>query len=248
MSDFATASGHWYAQDGSPAYTIVGKNGKERNTTLRDARQLGLVPSVTTIIRCAAAPALEKWKRDQVLLSAMTLPRIDGESSDDFVRRVEQDWQQQGRAAADRGMAIHAAIERHYSGEQPDEEYWPWVKVARDEIERVCGPLKWSAERSFSHPKGFGGKTDLHSDGWVLDAKTKDGPADGRKLWDEELMQLAAYRFGLGVHEARCGILHVDRNEPSATVIEATPEQLTNGLEMFFALLAFWQAKTGHRP
>lgn len=248
MSDFATAAGHWYKSDGTPAYTMIGANGKERAVTLRDARKENLFPGVTTIIRCAAAPALEKWKRDQVLLSAMTLPRIDGEPSDDFVRRVEQDWQQQGRAAADRGTAIHAAIERHFRGEQPDEEFWPWVKAARDEIARVCGPQEWSAERSFACARGYGGKTDLHSTAWVIDSKTKDGPADGRKLWDEELMQLAAYRHGLGLPAARCGILHVDRTNPSATIIEATPEQLATGLEMFSALLSFWQAKTGHRP
>jgi len=52
-------AGHWYRRsDGSPQYTIVGKNGKERDTTLRDAREHNLVPSVTTIMRIAAAPGL----------------------------------------------------------------------------------------------------------------------------------------------------------------------------------------------
>jgi hypothetical protein len=32
-------SGHWYcAVTGQPRYTTIGKNGKERNTTLRDAK------------------------------------------------------------------------------------------------------------------------------------------------------------------------------------------------------------------
>ena len=42
-------TGHWYTKDGAPAYTVEGKTGV-RNTTLRDARKLGLIPSVTTII------------------------------------------------------------------------------------------------------------------------------------------------------------------------------------------------------
>ena len=32
-------TGHWYDKDGNSQYTIVGANGKERNTTLRDARE-----------------------------------------------------------------------------------------------------------------------------------------------------------------------------------------------------------------
>ena len=32
-------SGHWYTQEGEPMYTVIGANGKERNTTLRDAKK-----------------------------------------------------------------------------------------------------------------------------------------------------------------------------------------------------------------
>ena len=32
---FTSESGHWYTREGEPMYTIIGANGKERNTTLR---------------------------------------------------------------------------------------------------------------------------------------------------------------------------------------------------------------------
>ena len=67
---YTAESGHWYDRDGKPAYTVIGKNGKERNTTLRDAREKDLVTSVTTILKVAAAPGLERWKQEQVLLAA----------------------------------------------------------------------------------------------------------------------------------------------------------------------------------
>lgn len=247
MSDFATAAGHWYAQDGSPCYTMTGKNGKERNTTLRDARELGLYPSVTTIIRMAAAPALEKWKRNQVLMAALTLPRKIDETEIDWLARVERDWQEQGRAAADKGTAIHAAIEKHYRGQPPDEEYWDWVKVSRTVIENTCGQDNlWSCERSFAHPLGYGGKLDLHCPAWLLDAKTKDG-IETAEVYDEHLMQLAAYRRGAGLFNARCGILFVDRLTASAKIVECPEPDLVRGLVMFDSLLAFWYARTGLR-
>lgn len=250
MSDFATSAGHWYDLAGTPRYTIIGKNGKERNTTLRDAREHKLVPSVTTIIRMAAAPALEKWKRNQVLLAALTLPRKEGESEQAWLARVEQDWQEQGRAAADRGTAIHAAIERHYRGQMPDEDCWPWVQAVRDVVMEACGPQPWATERSFAHPLGYGGKTDLHCPAWNLDFKTKDGDPteDVPALYDEHYMQLAAYRRGLGTPDARCGIVFVGRDVPKAVLVEAGEEQLVQGLAMFDALLAYWQAKAAYWP
>ncbi len=247
-ADFASAGGHWYdGLTGEPRYTIIGKNGKERNTTLRDARANGWYPSVTGIIRLAAAPGLEKWKRNQVLLAALTLPRRDGENETDWLRRVEQDWQEQGRAAADRGTLIHGAIEKHYRREVPDEEFWPHVVAAKDEIASRCGEQNWHAERSFGCPMGYGGKTDLHSAEWVIDVKTKDGELP-TELYDEHLMQMAAYRRGLGVPRARCGILFVSREKPAAALVEAPEPDLVRALTMFDALLSYWQAVNSYYP
>ena len=69
----ASESQHWYDRQGNPMYTVIGKNGKERNTTLRDARTMNLVPSVTTILNVAAKPALNVWLQRQVLMAALTL-------------------------------------------------------------------------------------------------------------------------------------------------------------------------------
>jgi hypothetical protein len=38
---FKSESGHWYTQEGEPMYTIIGANGKERNTTLEMQRRKG---------------------------------------------------------------------------------------------------------------------------------------------------------------------------------------------------------------
>jgi len=108
----ATEAGHWYTGTGEPLYEIAAKSGAMRPTTLRDARKLNLNPSVTMIMNCAAAPGLENWKRQQLLLSAMTLPRIDGEGEDSFARRVIQDSETQSKAARELGTTIHTCIEK----------------------------------------------------------------------------------------------------------------------------------------
>ena len=113
----ASESQHWYTRDGVPRYTVIGKNGKERNTTLRDARTESLVPSVTTILNVAAKPALTAWLMNQVLMAALTLPKLTEESDDDYCKRVMQDSKEQGKTAANEGTDIHAAIQGYYEGQ-----------------------------------------------------------------------------------------------------------------------------------
>jgi len=68
VKENTSESGHWYLPNGSPAYTIIGKStGRERPTTLADARKLGLLPSVTTIINTIQKAGLDTWKQQQVL-------------------------------------------------------------------------------------------------------------------------------------------------------------------------------------
>src|SRR5210317_2569833 len=94
---FTSESGHWYTQEGEPMYTIIGANGKERNTTLRDAKKENLVPSVTTILGMIAKPSLENWKINQALNSALTLEKNESETLEEFAYRCKQDSKRIGQ-------------------------------------------------------------------------------------------------------------------------------------------------------
>lgn len=247
MADFAQEGGHWYLPDGTPYYTVKSAKGTDRPVTLRDARKVGAVPSVTTVIRLMDAPGLTRWLITTAIEAALTLPRIEGESSDAFLARVEQDRKAQAKAAAEKGVAIHGAIERHYRGELGESSWSPWIIEASGELTQKCGPQQWKPERSFANPAGFGGKTDLHSQEWCVDVKTKDGDLSAT-TYDEHVMQLAAYRVGLGIGAARAGILFVRRDKPAALFCEIERKELDRGWAMFQALLAFHQAKTGYKP
>lgn len=245
----ASESNHWYTRDGAPMYTVEAAKGGQRATTLRDARKLSLVPSVTTVLNVAAKPALTQWLQKQVLLAALTLPRIPQESEDEYIARIIDDSKEQGRAAADAGTDIHASIQGFYEGEAVTRHHEHVVGCTKA-ITEVFGLHGWIAERSFAHEMGFGGKCDLHSpQGIVIDVKTKEftDPAkvDG---YDEHLMQLAAYRVGLGMPQARCANVFVSRSVPGLTVVkEWSADDLNRGWEMFCALLKFWQLKNQHQ-
>jgi len=246
----ASESQHWYTRDGVPRYTVIGKSGKERNTTLRDARTENLVPSVTTILNVAAKPALTAWLMNQVLMAALTLPKLTEESDDDYCKRVMQDSKEQGKAAANEGTDIHAAIQGYYDG-QVVRAHEQSVQGCVDRLQSHFGNKPWIAERSFAHELGFGGKADLFTnvgDGIVVDVKSKEfSDPDKVDAYDEHLMQLAAYRVGLGVPNARCANVFVSRSVPGLAVVkEWDAADIDRGWLMFVHLLTFWQLKNQH--
>lgn len=246
----ASESQHWYGRDGTPQYTVTAKNGNQRATTLADARKMSLVPSVTTIIKSAASPGLEAWKLNQMLLAALTLPRIDNEPEEEFVQRIVKDSKEHAKMAAERGSAVHSAIESMYSGVMHS-EYAEHQAGCYRAIELEYGITEFQPEKAFAHEYGFGGKVDLFSregNGVVLDVKSKEF-SDPTKVqgFDEHMMQLAAYRRGLDLPEARCANVFVSVTVPGLVVVkEWSQEDLARGWAMFYALLKYWQAKNQH--
>jgi hypothetical protein len=226
-------------------YTVPSKkDGTPRNTTLRDARERNLVPSVTTILNIAAKPGLNVWLQEQAILSALTLPRLPDEPESVWLKRVVQDSKSQSRDAADLGTEIHAAIQGFYEGKKAS-AFPVHVQTCTKAIESHYGARNWIAERAFAHEMGFGGKVDLHCDGIVIDVKTKDFDDPAKVIgYDEHLMQLAAYRVGLGMPEARCANVFISRTNPDVVAVkEWAEEDLARGWKMFTALLFFWQHK-----
>jgi hypothetical protein len=211
---------------------------------------MSLVPSVTTILNVAAKPGLERWKQEQLLLAALTLPRAPDEDEKSFIDRVVVDSKEQGKKAAERGTRIHEAVESFYNGVMMAEMVDYQVGVYR-EIEEAYNVTRFEPEKAFAHELGFGGKVDLHSKeaNLVLDIKSKEF-TDPKKVdaYDEHMMQLAAYRVGLGLPTAVCANVFVSATQPGLVVIkEWSQEDLARGWEMFQSLLKFWQIKNQHK-
>ena len=241
-------TGHWYTKDGVPAYTTIGKTG-ERPTNLRDAKKIGLLPSVTTIINIMSKAGLDTWKQQQVLLAALTLPREPNEPEADWLKRVMQDSKATGREAAERGTAIHSIIEGYF-----EQMFFPEKPAYLDGIDNVLnehfGNQLWYSERSFGHHLGYGGKCDLmakpvngQGTGYIVDFKTKDTDLDKVDLYFEHEMQLAAYREGLNLPNARCAIVFVNGTTNQVKLIEVEEPQLQKSWECFQHLLRVYQIK-----
>lgn len=241
---------HLYAQDGSPVYEVPYADPRKgmRPATLRDAKKHGYLPSVTEVMRVMAAPGLENWKQRQVLMAALTLPRQDGWDDDRYMSEIMKDSQEQAKKAAEKGTAIHDALEAVFRGRIISPQY---LSLAIGVKTKVCGyfeEIEWEAEKSFAHPMGYGGKVDLHSPRVLIDFKTKERFEDGKRLvWDNHLIQLEAYRRGLGLpDDTRLANVFVDYDghvvlhdwKSEAHDWDAERERAWG---MFQAMLTLWQ-------
>lgn len=257
-NQFADQAGHWYKRDGSPAYTVIGKNGKERAATIRDARELDLVPSVTTIMQLEAKPALTRWLIEQGMLSCLTLPRQAGEDDTTFIRRALDDSKQQTRKAADRGSWLHGLIEDsmriggRLCNRCPKEDE-AFIVPVLNWIATMFPDYRWSPERSFASALGYGGKMDLigeHPDGRkvIIDYKTKDFVDHGKKLaYDEHCTQLAAYGRGQMWEEFDAVNLFVSTRVSGLLVpYQWSQQEIGRGWRAFQHLLGLWRCRKGY--
>lgn len=244
---------HWYSSTGEPCHWIEMANGNQRDTTLRDARKLNLLPSVTTILGTIDKPGLNNWKQNQLMLAAMTLPRLEGEDTDAFLKRVPKDAFTASTDARDRGSLIHDCLEAYAVG--LPKQYAPDVQAianhAFGEIVKYTGTSRFNVESTVAGD-GYGGMvdayTDEHDNRYIIDWKTKD-LVDGKKNhWPEMAMQLAAYDQALGNPGRRCINVFVDRTDPKVVIHEWKSEEIDVAWKKFELLVKYWQLDKGYVP
>lgn len=221
-------SSHFYFPDGTPCYEVENKSkGGMRPTTLRDAKKLGLLPSVTTILRVLHREGLVRWLCEQACLAVLTAPRLEGEELDAFVDRVlnqERQQEQEVDKARDLGTRIHAAIEDALTGTTTlealylqDIEMFRWLDTPIAAL-RECGRLVWAEKVLVGN--GYAGKADAYFEGKInllVDLKTTSAKELPKKSYPEHRMQLAAYAMAVGntgdtrLHTAN---LYISTTEP----------------------------------
>ena len=245
---------HWYHKDGRPCYEVPKAKGDGmRPTTLRDARKLNLVPSVSGVIDVAAKPGLEVWKDTQLLEAALTLPKLPEESLDDYAKRVREDAKAQSRKAMERGTELHAAIEIWIKGEAYDNRWADHITKLDDTVTQYGIDLLFGrTEHSFASPLGYGGKLDWHNDEILIDFKTKDRIVEGKQLaWSEHCWQLAAYEVGLPevrLLTRRLINVFIGVEDCQVRIHEWTPDDAEKSWLIFEHLLAVWKLTKNYNP
>lgn len=155
---------HYYLQDGAPKYTIKGANGKRRDTNLRDARKLGLYPSVTEVKKAILVEDfLQQWLREQIAEFSFDNRPTDLETKEEYTSRVIYGGNHRSRTACDFGNTFHDTAENYAADKSikiPFEvfPFWGTFKKWFDEnVEKVIATELATTACQF----GIGGSIDL---------------------------------------------------------------------------------------
>lgn len=249
MTTIATEAGRFYLPNGGMLETVPNKSrpGEFRPATVRDAVKAGAEPSVSTVIKAAAAPGLIKYFVDSAVDSALRLERLPNEPEAVYRARIVQDSQERAKQARERGTAIHGAIERHLLCQPFDEQFQPHIANVTAALADVGIDLQaGKPERSFCLVGRYGGKIDWSSEAAVLDFKgIDDGKIEGRLGYDEHIRQLAAYGNGLGLTRPRLLNVFIARDCGAVRIREWKPDEAAQALAEFLALLRFYRLSKG---
>ena len=242
-----SGSAHWYGRDGSP----------QHHTNVKGAIRHGYYPSVTSYLKVWPKPALDRWKIEQAIMSAITLPRMPNEADDAFAKRVAEDMGEEAKSAAKVGSDLHELMNvRLVTGAWPTDKpqlsawmemYEPWISANIVETimsERVLTNDEW----------GYAGTVDLiaKTTQWgtaVLDFKNQNVRATGPAFYDEWLMQLVAYGMAYDenlIDETKSGVdclvsLVLDRNKPAAPYVHVWPyKDWSRAWDKFRSCMELW--------
>ena len=241
---------HYYTIDGKPCHTqptkTKGAKKPFRNTTITDARKLGLFPSVSEYISVMSNHGLMRYKINQVISAAYYRPVNVGESLEDYASTITEIASKDSGEAAELGTAIHDSIEAHYTDRQPDPAYNEYVQPTV-ELLTSLGIEPVAAEKILVNPEyGYAGMTDIVYDRGILDFKSQRF-AKKPNSYDSHIMQIAAY------HMAQFGAINDDdvgyniyiSTVNVGLVVEKkwNANELRNGWEMFRYLLNVYRLK-----
>ncbi len=252
-----TDSAHWYARDGQPCHAQVARDGGERKTTIRDAKRLRLLPSVTSILGILAKPGLDTWKLKKVAEAALANPKQDQESADYWIARVIEASKADTVSAADLGSSIHDALDRALAGGTFESDLAPYVAPVMAWLQTTGIAIVAHEIVLTNAPEGYAGRVDAlfrfgQAGIGILDYKTrKTEPGKAVTPYDGQGMQLAAYAAAHYGAEALPRVLaanvFISTTEPGRMEV-CKHEHLDELYLDFLAAARLWRAAKGYDP
>jgi hypothetical protein len=253
---------HWYNSLGEPCY----------DTGLREARKIGLLPSVTSVEKVIDNPGLEIWKQNQILEASLTLTRDLEETDSEFIARVKADSMAQTKKAAKLGTVVHHLAERYIMGK--DLFYYG----KRSDVWEVFRPLRDWIDTHISKPDtgfmsedgaevvrvnanlGYAGKADFigydkNNVRVLVDFKTtflkpsdikKDNTLKKAKLYDSWIRQLSALNCaGPMVSELLSVVISTNKDFPGVWVHNWDDDAILKGWREFRNALELFKSIKG---
>ena len=258
-------------------HRVPGKTVAERDTTIADARIMGLLPSVSGITKMWANPGLDRWKQDITIEAALRYATQcdcgDMDVDNKFYAEIRGESYKIAHAAADLGVKIHAAIESALSHQEWENQAVELADGKFVELKELVDPALKKLEElrinivetekvvtSLSH--GYAGQMDVSyvkgDLAGVLDFKsTKTKPFKKIDVRQGQSMQIAAYHHACWSSKDKP---HFQPNHQGINLYISTTEigridvvkydsaELAKQWEGFLACLTLWRLQNNYDP
>ena len=237
-----------------PRHFVTDKNGKLRSSTLRDFRTMNrdgrtVRPSVSTIIGMLDKPQLLNWKIDQHLQTAYDYDiSLDMEElifdKDEYFDRIKSITRDRMDVAPTAGTNFHTLLDDRIhlrkSGTAAESVI---VDNVFETLIKETGETGWLGETNFIADR-YAGQIDCHNYHYIVDFKTKNsgGFKPGKMVYDDHVIQLAAYRAGIR-STAMCANLFIDLQTGETDMHFHEESELERGLGIFNACIDIWYLK-----
>ena len=269
---------HYYTREGNAQHTQPTKPGAKnpfRDTTIADARKLGLLPSVSGITDIVSKPALASYIGRGIANACFDRPPHPGEERSGYIKAMIEAGASEGKQAAQVGTDIHACIEKLLTGEEVDTSLpitlasgitlsiGEMVFPAISKMKAMGLEIQHSEKVLVNRYLGYAGTTDVifkAADSYgVLDFKSRKTKAgEAVEPYDTQPAQIAAYiaahwqtsaevvPFGSKVRGIN---LYISTPEPGRVeVVEYDSERLIKEWEAFKNMMALWIWQQNYNP
>jgi hypothetical protein len=248
------SNGHWYDAEGRSAHVIIGANGKERNTTVSDARKIGLLPSVTSIIGVLDKPQLTSWKIEQAIMSSLTLPKEADETLETYARRVVKDSKESTTKAAEHGTKMHEQAENILMGRAvcKDEYLQPYIETFKKWADENVEKTYWCEKALVG--AGYAGRCDAYvklkgiGDA-IVDLKNRKVNPKYEPFYDTDCAQIFAY-LSASENPRAAGVSIVLASNDSSKIMTKVwdKDELYQAGIAFCAMQKVWAWVKGYTP
>lgn len=227
-----------------------------KKPNITDARELGLLPSVTTILKLLNKPALNAWQQEQACMAVLTSPRKENEKLDEFVHRVlsvDKEHEAEAKEAADKGSEIHKAIELCLQGKEFNPVWKPYVEGVLPVVANL-GKIIFSEKVLVNAEDGYAGRADLgletDRDIIVADFKTTRSMPK-KEPWIEARMQVASYAKCIGNTANKhivTAVIYISTVLPGSVELFLNENWQDAYEHGFKPLLKYWRWSNNHYP
>lgn len=264
--------GHWYDRDGRLILSVPYKDPKRRDelkpTTLREAREMLLHPSVTTVNGILDKPGVRKYYEKRIIKAALLFgPAGMFDNEKDHEERILEAAREHAERAAQLGTQVHLGISMGLTGPSLagyitsgniEQEMVPVIEGALSWLESSMCELKVTAsERTFVSSKyGFAGTMDIEGlyrdKPCIADFKTQDfDRVQDAEFYDPEYpLQLAGYDLGTrrpGEFPKQRLSIVISRSTPGLIATKLWPDA-ERWDAAFLALWEFWKRVKNYEP